>query len=123
MYAAFVLAVPMFALLIEYIGYKTGDKRYDKLAHEFTSLLSVSFSFTATLGAILTFMLMILYPRFTSYLVSIFDKTFWPYGLLFFAEAGFLYSYYYGWGKFSPRVHLLLGVGLNIVGTRDYVHR
>ena len=117
MYAAFVLAVPMFALLIEYIGYKTGDKRYDKLAHEFTSLLSVSFSFTATLGAILTFMLMILYPRFTSYLVSIFDKTFWPYGLLFFAEAGFLYSYYYGWGKFSPRVHLLLGVGLNIVGT------
>ena len=117
MYAAFVLAVPMFALLIEFIGYKTGDKRYDKLAHEFTSLLSVSFSFTATLGAILTFMLMILYPRFTSYLVSIFDKTFWPYGLLFFAEAGFLYSYYYGWGKFSPRVHLLLGVGLNIVGT------
>lgn len=117
MYAAFVLAVPMFALIIEFIGYKTGDKRYDKLAHEFTSLLSVSFSFTATLGAILTFMLMILYPRFTSYLLSIFDKTFWPYGLLFFAEAGFLYSYYYGWGKFSPRVHLLLGVGLNIVGT------
>ena len=117
MYAAFVLAVPMFALIIEFIGYKTGDTRYDKLAHEFTILLSVSFSFTATMGAILTFMLMILYPRFTSYLLSIFDKTFWPYGLLFFAEAGFLYSYYYGWGKFSPRVHLLLGVGLNIVGT------
>ena len=117
MYAAFVLAVPMFALLIEFIGYKTGDKRYDKLAHEFTSLLTVSFSFTATLGALLTFMLMILYPRFTNYLVSIFDSTFWPYGLLFFAEAAFLYSYYYGWGKFSPRVHLFLGLCLNIVGT------
>ena len=117
MYAAFVLAVPMFALLIEFIGYKTGDKRYDKLAHEFTSLLTVSFSFTATLGALLTFMLMILYPRFTNYLVSIFSGTFWPYGLLFFAEAAFLYSYYYGWGKFSPRFHLFLGLCLNIVGT------
>ena len=117
MYAAFVLAVPMFALIIEFIGYKTGDKRYDRLAYEFTSLLSVSFSFTATLGAILTFMLMILYPRFTAYLISIFDKTFWPYGLLFFAEAGFLYGYYYGWGKISPRLHLFLGVCLNLVGT------
>ncbi len=117
MYAAFVLAVPMFALIIEFIGYKTGDKRYDKLAHEFTSLLTVSFSFTATLGALLTFMLMILYPRFTNFLVSVFDSTFWPYGLLFFAEAGFLYSYYYGWGKFSPRMHLFLGVCLNITGT------
>ncbi len=117
MYAAFVLAVPMFALLIEFIGYKTGDKRYDKLAHEFTGLLTVSFSFTATLGALLTFMLMILYPRFTNYLVSIFSVTFWPYGLLFFGEAVFLYSYYYGWGKFSPRMHLFLGICLNIVGT------
>lgn len=117
MYAAFVLAVPMFAVLIEFIGYKTGDKRYDKLAHEFTGLLTVSFSFTATLGALLTFMLMILYPRFTNYLLTIFDSTFWPYGLLFFAEAAFLYSYYYGWGKFSPRMHLFLGLCLNIVGT------
>ncbi|MBC7957942.1 MAG: cytochrome ubiquinol oxidase subunit I [Cytophagales bacterium] len=37
--------------------------------------------------------------------------------MLFFAEAFFLYTYYYGWGKFSPRVHLLLGLGLNVVGT------
>ena len=51
MFAAFVLAVPMFALIIEYIGYRNGDKKYDKLAYEFTKLLSVSFSFTATLGA------------------------------------------------------------------------
>jgi cytochrome bd-type quinol oxidase subunit 1 len=117
MFAAFVLAVPMFALIIEFIGYRTGDKRYDALAHEFTKLLSVSFSFTATLGALLTFMLVILYPRLTQYMMAIFSWTFFPYALLFFAEAGFLYTYYYGWGKFSPRVHLALGLGLNIVGT------
>ncbi len=117
MFAAFVLAVPMFALIIEYIGYKTGDKRFDELAHDFTKLLSVSFSFTATLGALLTFLLIVLYPTLSQYLVKIFSWTFLPYVLLFFLEAIFLYSYYYGWGKFSPRVHLFLGLMLNIVGT------
>lgn len=117
LFAAFVLAVPIFAVLIEAIGYKTGDLRYDRLAYEFTKLLSVSFSLTATFGACLTFMLIILYPKFTNYLMSVFSPTFLPYVLLFFAEAFFLYTYYYGWGKFHPLVHLGLGVGLNVVGT------
>lgn len=117
LFAAFVLAVPLFAVVVEFIGYKTGDKRYDKLAFEFTKLLSVSFSLTAAFGAFLTFLLMILYPAFTTYLMKIFGPSFIFYASLFFLEAGFLYSYYYGWGKFSPRTHLLLGVGLNGVGT------
>ena len=117
LFAAFVLAVPIFAFIVEAIGYKTGDRRYDRLAHEFTKLLSVSFSLTATFGACLTFMLIILYPKFTGYLMSVFSPTFLPYVLLFFAEALFLYTYYYGWGKFHPLVHLGLGLGLNVVGT------
>ena len=117
LFAAFVLAVPIFALIIEFIGWRNGDERYDKLAYEFTKLLSASFSFTAALGGGLTFMLIILYPKFTNYLMSVFSPTFLPYVLLFFAEAGFLYSYYYGWGKFSKPVHLFLGLMLNIVGT------
>ncbi len=117
MFAAFVLAVPIFAVIIEIIGYRTGDKRYDQLAYEFTKLLSVSFSFTAALGALLTFLLVILYPKVTNYLASIFSWTFLPYVLLFFFEAVFLYSYYYGWGKFPPKVHIFLGIMLNVVGT------
>jgi cytochrome bd ubiquinol oxidase subunit I len=117
LFAAFVLAVPIFAFIIEAIGWKTGDPRYDRLAHEFAKLLSVSFSLTATFGAFLTFMLIILYPKFTNYLMSVFSPTFLPYVLLFFAEAFFLYTYYYGWGKFHPLVHLGLGLGLNLVGT------
>jgi cytochrome d ubiquinol oxidase subunit I len=116
-FAAFVLAVPIFAWIIEFIGYKNGDKRYDKLAYEFTKLLSVSFSFTAALGAFLLFMLVALYPKFMTYLGHVFSPTFLPYVGLFFFEAIFLYSYYYGWGKFSPRVHLFLGLMLNLVGT------
>lgn len=117
LFAAFVLAVPLFAFIIEAIGYKSGDPRYDRLAYEFTKLLSVSFSLTATFGAFLTFMLVILYPKFTNYLMSVFSPTFLPYVLLFFFEAFFLYTYYYGWGKFHPLVHLGLGLGLNLVGT------
>jgi len=117
LFAAFVLAVPLFAFLIELIGYFNGDPRYDKLAYEFTKLLSAAFSLTATFGAFLTFALIALYPKFTNYLMEIFSPTFLPYVLLFFFEAGFLYSYYYGWGKFSPRVHLFLGLMLNLVGT------
>ena len=117
LFAAFVLAVPIFALIIEAIGYFTGDERYDKLAYDFTKLLAVSFSLTATFGAFLTFMLIILYPKFTNYLMHIFSPTFLPYVGLFFFEVLFLYTYYYGWGKFHPLLHLGLGLGLNLVGT------
>ena len=117
LFAAFVLAVPLFAFIIEFIGYVKKEERYDKLAYEFTKLLSVSFSMTATFGAFLTFGLIILYPKFTNYLMHIFSPTFLPYVLLFFLEALFLYSYYYGWGKFGPKVHLFLGFMLNLVGT------
>ena len=117
LFAAFVLAVPIFALIIETIGWATGDPRYDRLAHEFTKLLSVSFSLTATFGAFLLFMLVLLYPKFTNYLMHVFSPTFAPYVGLFFLEAFFLYTYYYGWGKFPKAVHLLLGLGLNLVGT------
>ncbi|MHC4997321.1 MAG: cytochrome ubiquinol oxidase subunit I, partial [Planctomycetota bacterium] len=117
LFAAFVLAVPMFAFIIQLIGMKNGDPRYDKLAYEFTKLLSTSFSFTATLGAFLLFMLVVLYPKFMGYLGHVFQPTFLPYVALFFFEAIFLYSYYYGWGKFNPKFHLFLGFMLNVVGT------
>ena len=90
LFAAFVLAVPIFALIIELIGWRTKDPRYDALAYEFTKLLSTSFSFTATFGGFLTFLLIMLYPAFTNYLMEVFSPTFLPYVGLFFFEAGFL---------------------------------
>ena len=117
LFAAFVLAVPLFALIIELIGYRTKDPRYDKLAYEFISLLSPAFALTAAFGGVLTFMLIILYPKFTNYLMSVFSPTFLPYVLLIFAEAAFFYTYYYSWGKVGPKLHLFLGLLLNLVGT------
>jgi cytochrome bd-type quinol oxidase subunit 1 len=117
LFAAFVLAVPLFAMIIEAVGFFTKDKKYDKLAYEFTKLMATAFSLTATFGAFLTFALIAFYPKFTTYLMHVFSPTFLPYVLLFFFEAGFFYAYYYGWGKFHPVVHLSLGLMLNLVGT------
>ncbi len=103
MFAAFVLGVPIFAVVVELIGAKTGDSRYDRLAHEFTRLLSAAFATTAALGGLLVFVLMGLYPTFTSHLAGIFKGSFFIYGLLFFAEAFCLYYYYYSWDRLTSR--------------------
>ncbi|MEO5954380.1 MAG: hypothetical protein ABIR36_01610, partial [Nitrospiraceae bacterium] len=45
--AGFVLGVPIFAWLCEVVAWKTGEKRYDKLAKEFTKLLTSAYATTA----------------------------------------------------------------------------
>ncbi len=60
MFAAFVLGVPMFAVIVELIGVLTREERYDKMAHEFTKLLTVAMSTTAIWGGILLFLLILL---------------------------------------------------------------
>src|SRR5713101_8111626 len=72
MFAAFVLGVPMFAVITELIGIVTKEARYDRLSKEFTRLLFVAYSATAIWGAVLLFFLVTLYPRFFAYLMAIF---------------------------------------------------
>jgi hypothetical protein len=119
LFAAFVLGVPMFAVIIELVGVKTKDARYDRLAHELTKLLSAAFATTAALGGVLAFLLVGLYPEFTYRMANIFHTTFYIYGFLFFGEAFCLYAYYYSWDRLMGKkwAHLLLGVGLNLFGT------
>src|SRR3989475_803317 len=121
MFAAFVLGVPMFAVVTEAIGIFGGDERYDRLSKEFTRLLLVAYSATAIWGAILVFFLATLYPRFWAYLTAVFGASMWVYASLFFVESFTLYLYYYGWGRLKKgRGHLwhwTLGVLLNLWGT------
>src|SRR5574341_2362616 len=63
MFAAFVLGVPMFAVVTEAIGIFNKEERYDRLAKEFTRLLLVAYSATAIWGAMLTMALITLYPH------------------------------------------------------------
>src|SRR3989304_6152899 len=71
LFAAFVLGVPIFASVTEYVGYRTGEKRYDKLAHDFTKLLAASFSTTASFGGLLGFSLFAVLPPLMAHLPSI----------------------------------------------------
>ena len=103
MFAAFVLGVPIFAVITELVGVRTGDRRFDRLAHEFTRLLSAAFATTAALGGTLAFLLVGLYPDFMRVLGSSLHKTFYIYAGLFFGEAFTLYLYYYGWQRLDSR--------------------
>ncbi|RLC58668.1 MAG: hypothetical protein DRI30_02290, partial [Chloroflexi bacterium] len=96
-FGAFVLGVPLFAVIIEIVGWRGGDAKFDKLAYEFTSLLSVAYATTAALGGLLAFALFTLYPSFMGYMAGIFKDVMFMYALLFFVETFCLYMYYYGW--------------------------
>ena len=121
MFAAFVLGVPMFAVVAELIGMVNREPRYDRLAKEFTRLLLVAYSATAIWGAMLTMALITLYPKFMSYLTAVFGPSMWLYAGLFLFESFTLYLYYYGWEWWKTGrakwVHWGLGVLLNVWGT------
>src|SRR2546427_9727062 len=75
MFAAFVLGVPMFAVVTGAIGIFGGGERYDRLSKEFTRLLLVAYSATAISGAILVFFLASPYPRVWASLTAAFGTS------------------------------------------------
>ncbi len=115
MFGAFVVGVPLFILIIEILGAATKNQRYDDLAHEFTRLLSVAFSTTATFGGILVFFLIGLYPTLMNFLARIFFPSMVVYVFLFFGEGFSMYLYYYGWEALkgtSRRFGTVLGTAI-----------
>jgi cytochrome bd ubiquinol oxidase subunit I len=121
MFAAFVLGVPMFAVITELIGVASKDAKYDRLSKEFTRLLVFAYSATALWGAVLVFFLTTLYPKFWTHMARVFSPSMWLYVGLFFVESFTLYLYYYGWDRWkegrAKLGHLALGVLLNVWGT------
>jgi cytochrome bd-type quinol oxidase subunit 1 len=124
-FAAFILGVPIFAVIIEIMAWRTGlhtpeGRRYDWLAHEFVKLTFAAFSTTALLGGLLLFLLITLYPKFWAYMSAIFAPTMWIYAALFFAETFAVYVWYYGWDWLSGSrkgIHVGLGILSNLLGT------
>lgn len=120
-FGALVLAVPIFVLVIELIGFKTDDDRYDDMAHEFMKVSLTAYAITALFGGTLALSLFLLYPDFMNYMMRVFGSQVLVYAVLFFLESMLLYIYYYGWNalRYGNRkwVHLTLGLLLNAVGT------
>ncbi len=120
-FGALVLAVPIFVLVIELIGFRTDDDRYDDMAHEFMKISITAYAVTALFGGALLLALVLLYPDFMTYMTRVFRAQMLVYAVLFFLESMLLYIYYYGWNalRYGNRkwVHLTLGLLLNAVGT------
>ncbi len=119
-FAAFVLAVPLFVLVIEWVGVRTRDERYDDMAHEFMKITMTAYSITALFGGALAFALFLLYPQFMEYMMRVFGAQTLVYAGLFFAESVCLYVYYYSWNALrygnKKWLHLTIGLMLNAVG-------
>ena len=118
--AAFVLAIPIFVLITEFIGIWTGDQRYDAMAREFMKISMAAYSLTALVGGFLTMALFTFYPHMIQYLMSVFGEMNLWYGVLFMLESITLYTYFYSWGAlrhgFKKWAHLSLCLLLNVVG-------
>ncbi|MFZ3071768.1 MAG: cytochrome ubiquinol oxidase subunit I [Thermodesulfobacteriota bacterium] len=119
-FAAFILAVPIFVLILEFTGHIKKDGRYDRVAYEFMRVSTTAYSLTAITGVVFAAALFLFYPALMGYMGKVFKPTYFVYILLFVLENVFLYAYYYGWERMTGRLkplHLLLGLGLNVSGT------
>lgn len=120
LFAAFILAVPVFVLIIEIAGYKKKDERLDKLAKDFARLLPVSYSITAVFGGLFTLASYILFPKFMNYMTGIFKPTYILFVVLIFLESTAVYIYWTTWDRLSGEkklFHIGIGLVLNILGT------
>jgi len=118
--AAFVLAVPLFSIVMEYLGHITKDERYDNMAHEFMKITMSAYSLTALFGGTLALTLFLFYPHLMGYLMKVFRGQMLLYALLFLLESVTLYIYYYSWNamRYGNRkwYHMSIGLLLNTVG-------
>ncbi|RMH06536.1 MAG: hypothetical protein D6704_07190 [Nitrospirae bacterium] len=123
-FGGFVLALPLFCTLFEFLGLSRGDaesaKRYDRLARDILRVALVSLSMTAILGGVMLGVFIALYPGFMHYMGETFKAMMPIYALVFLGETFFLVVYYYSWELLASRarkwVHMAIGVLANAMG-------
>jgi cytochrome d ubiquinol oxidase subunit I len=113
---AFAISFPAIVLFVEWLGLRTGDRLYMTLARRWTRVMVALFAVGAITGTVLSFEMGMLWPNFTGTFGSVFGVGFAIEGFSFFLEAIFIGIYVYGWGRLSPRVHLLSGLPIVITG-------
>lgn len=121
-FAAFVLGAPLFIVASEWLGLRTGDARYERLARETMKVVAIAYSLTAVLGVLFTFVLMGPYQQITSYLFRALYPVWAWYGVFILLETLCMYLYWYTWdvssgSRSGKRAHIAVGVLLNVLGT------
>ena len=124
-FGGFVLALPLFCALLEFLGLLTKKPslslRYDGLARDLAKVALLALSATALIGTLMLSMFIALYPSFMTYMGGTF-KSFMPaYAAVLIGEPLLLIVYYYSWNRMAERgmkwIHASIGVLTNIVGT------
>ncbi|MGC3997565.1 MAG: cytochrome ubiquinol oxidase subunit I [Anaeromyxobacter sp.] len=115
-FAAVGVAMPLFMVLAEWRHQRTGDPVHLDLARRWAKGTAILFAVGAVSGTVISFELGLLWPRFMAFAGPIIGMPFSLEGFAFFAEAIFLGIYLYGWGRVSPRLHLLAGVLVAVSG-------
>lgn len=117
--AAFILGAPIFIVVCEYLGVRTRDARYERLAKETMKTVALAYSLTAIAGAAFLLVLAGPYQRFTNQLLVTFGPVFGLYALLILVETLLMYVYWYSWEPLGRRKgwHISIGIALNVVGT------
>jgi cytochrome d ubiquinol oxidase subunit I len=124
-FGGFVLALPIFCVLLEFLGLTTKKPalslRYDGLARDLAKVALLALSITAVVGSLMLAMFISLYPSFMKYMGGTF-KSFMPaYAIVFVGESLLLMLYYYGWNRMAEPtlkwVHAAIGILTNVFGT------
>jgi cytochrome d ubiquinol oxidase subunit I len=112
----FGIAFPAMVLFVEWLGHRTGDPVCGVLAKRWSKIMLALFAVGVVTGTILSLELGLLWPNFMATFGSVFGLGFAIEGISFFLEAIFIAIYVYGWGRLSPRAHLLAGIPIVITG-------
>jgi cytochrome bd ubiquinol oxidase subunit I len=112
----FGIAFPALVVFAEALHLRTGDPVYRTLARRWSKVMVALFAVGAVTGTILSFELGLLWPAFMASFGNVFGLAFTVEGISFFVEAIFIAIYVYGWNRFSPRVHMLLGIPIIVSG-------
>jgi cytochrome bd ubiquinol oxidase subunit I len=113
---AFAISFPAMVLFVEWLGLRTGDRLYLTLARRWSRVMLALFAVGVITGTVLSFEMGLLWPNFMATFGSVFGLGFAIEGFSFFMEAIFIGIYLYGWGRLSPRLHLLSGIPILITG-------
>jgi cytochrome d ubiquinol oxidase subunit I len=113
---AFAISFPAMVMFVEWLWLRTGDPLLHTLARRWTRVMVALFAVGVITGTILSFEMGLLWPNFTATFGGVFGLGFAIEGFSFFMEAIFIGIYVYGWGRLSPKMHLLSGVPIVITG-------
>jgi len=112
----FGVAFPAMVLFVEWLHHRTGDPVYLTLAKRWSKVMIALFAVGVVSGTILSFEMGLLWPNFMATFGEVFGLAFGLEGFSFFLEAIFVAIYVYGWGRMSPRLHLLAGAPIVLAG-------